>query len=161
LPDADDWLERQFADDARPAAPYEYDLGKTENMFDPGGSFLGPGGVSIPTAALGGFGSNWNSVFEPGSWAVNQAGTDAILNAPMPAGDQFARLARDVAAGTAGAGVLVNAREAAALAPGLLESGEFMFGGVDVGSQIASLPLSIISDRRQQLRAPREPRECS
>ncbi|MBR0649210.1 hypothetical protein GXW78_06020 [Roseomonas terrae] len=137
----------QVSDWFEPAAPpYEApDLGSVENMFDPGGSFLGPGGVSIPTAALGGFGTNWNSVFEPGSWTVNQAGTDAILNAPMPTGDQFAGLAGDVAAGTAGAGALANAGEAAALTPGLLESGELVFGGVDVGSQIASLPLSIIS----------------
>lgn len=91
LPDAYDAL---FGGD-----PY---YGPGENVFEPGSTFTGPGGVQIPSAALGGIGSDWGQVFEPG-WTVDQTATQALLDAPMPAGDQFAGHAGDVVPGAAGA----------------------------------------------------------
>jgi hypothetical protein len=81
VPDAIDWISRQFASDPPAAAaqqqfpddPTPLSDGVTPTDVVPGGldagTFTGPGGVQIPNAALGGFGTNWDNVFEPG-WQV-------------------------------------------------------------------------------------------
>lgn len=64
------------------------------------GTFAGPGGVAIPRAALGGFGTNWNNVFEPGWEVVDDAASiDGLL---APVGDAVAPAAPSVPAGSGG-----------------------------------------------------------
>lgn len=124
LPDAYDAL---VGDGAPQAAPGSLDTG----------TFTGPGGVAIPNAALGGFGTNWDNVFEPGSWGVDRAGTEAILNAPMPAGDQFAGAAGDVAAANAGATPGVGGALGAADDPFYGSLGENPLFGGDLATGLA------------------------
>lgn len=101
------------------------------------GTFTGPGGVAIPNAALGGLGTNWDSVFEPGSWAVDDAATQALLDAPMPAGDQFAGAAGDVAAANAGATPGVGGALGAADDPFYGSLGENPLFGGDLATGLA------------------------
>ena len=133
LPDAYDAVSDWLSPSQQQATP---DLGSIENAFDPGGTFVGPGGVSIPTAALGGLGTDWSQVFEPGTMTLDQAGTQALLNAPMPAGDQFAGLGAEST--NALEGLAATAAPASTWAQAIQAA-----GGWDAAVQAGTLPTDL------------------
>ena len=69
----------QYAPDA-----YNYLFGDT-SAVDPAGQGITtlPGGDQISNAVFNGLGTNWDNVFQPGTWSVDEAATQRLLDAPM------------------------------------------------------------------------------
>ena len=128
--------------------------GPGENVFDPGSTFTGPGGVEIPSAALGGMGTDWNQVFEPGSWSVidNPANMEQLLS-PIP-GEPLPIPSDGVTPGQggaldAGAGALADGATnwlgIPAEATTVADMGLGSVGGLDLATSAAYLPAYVFS----------------
>lgn len=132
------------------------------------GSFVGPGGVPVPNAALDGLAINPDRVFEPG-WVVDQQATQGLLDAPPVDGfdqmgvspGEFASVSAPAQAapgditGWGQPGTLFNnplglGAEAVTTAPGALGS----VGGFDVLANAAYIPAGIIAHGSQTLAKP-------
>lgn len=93
--------------------PAEQTYGPGDNVFDPGSTFTGPGGVQIPNASLGGLGSDFNQVFEPGTMTEVPGGASRILDGAPSAGEGYSPNGGSGgvdlgAAGSDGVGALAN-----------------------------------------------------